>query len=168
MKAKILILIVAITAITVGFISCHKEDTTRRNEMGNLVMDFKLRPLDLNKLPNGVVIQKFNSISEARVYLQNLSTEFSKTKRRFGKVQILPNLFGGSYKTNQLNGSIYSLTLPIMTNCSPCGGGFVNATTDFGLASNMHLAFNFESGASGYNISNLNTYTTGVTPLGWN
>lgn len=162
-KIKFSVIIIFLSFL---FHSCHK-DVKPMNELDSLVAEFDLKSMSASNAPNGLIFKNFNTIAEAKEYLNEVNSIFESKRRKTGKSEItkIKNIKSMSSFGTEATFSIFSP----MSSCGPCGAGKVNAETDFGLISSMNIDFDYLSnGSGGYNINNVNTFITGLQfGLGW-
>jgi hypothetical protein len=160
----------SITIIFISFLfySCQKE-VKSNNELESLVAEFDLKPMNVSNAPQGVTFKNFNTIEEAKEYLNEIKSNFMTKRRKIGKSEStrIKNIKSlSSFST----GATFSIFSP-MSSCGPCSTGIVNAETSFDILSlsTMNINFDYKSnGAGGYNINNVNTYLTGLQfGAGW-
>jgi hypothetical protein len=151
----------SITIIFMSFLfySCQKE-VKLNNELESLVAEFDLKPMNVSNAPQGVTFKNFNTIAEAKEYLNEVKTIFESKRKKTGKLtrtDTKNKLTVSSFSS----GATFSIFTP-MSSCGPCGAGKANTETDFTYFSSMNIDFDYQSnGHGGYNINELSTYVSG-------
>lgn len=173
---KMIFLRILTFSLFITAMSCSKKDSKVQSEaytLERLMKDYKLK--DYSVIPNfdkNNVI-KFSDVASAKMYLDSLE-KITFARRVFrGKAKITPLYYklstGGLLKIDDLSQSLFFDNTISMSACGPCGSGRANTSAGFGNFSTMHLNFEYSLSGTRYEISNLNSYVTGI-PIGisWN